>query len=238
MSDINIKRVGHALITDMKFQWKQGFYSIYLIVSFMYLLILSQLPHFILDYALPIIVFSDPSVLGLFFIGGMVLLEKEQGIIQLLVVSPLTIKEYMLSKIIALTFIALIAGLFITGVSAYKPVNYIPLIIGIILTSIFFTLLGFVISTKAKNLNAFFLYMMPWTALFMVPCVFYILYPNLKALLLVPSVAGLGLVLGAVRGQPLIETILFATYMMVINYFLFQKVCSIFQKKMVYGGSV
>ena len=238
MSDIDIKRVGHALITDIRFQWKQGFYTIYFIVSFIYLLILSQLPHFILDYALPIIVFSDPSILGLFFIGGMVLLEKEQGVLQMLVVTPLTIKEYVLSKVIALTFIAILAGLLMTGISAYQPVNYFLLLIGIILTSIFFTLIGFMISTRAKNLNTFFLYMMPWTALFMVPCVFYVMYPHLKVLLLVPSVSGIHLVFGAMGGQSIIEALLLAVYMMGINYILFIKACSVFQKDMVYGGSV
>lgn len=238
MSDIDIKHVGHALITDIRFQWKQGFYAIYLIVSFMYLLILSQLPHFILDYALPIIVFSDPSILGLFFIGGMVLLEKEQGVLQMLVVTPLTIKAYILSKVIALTLIAILAGMLITGISAYQPVNYFLLLIGIILTSIFFTLIGFMISTKAKNLNTFFLYMMPWTALFMVPCVIYVIYPHLKVLLLMPSVAGMRLVFGAMHGQSITEALALASYMVVVNYFLFLKTCSIFQKDMVYGGSV
>jgi fluoroquinolone transport system permease protein len=238
MRDIDVRRVGSAFVTDMRFQWKQGFFIIYLIVSFFYLLILSQLPHFIIDYALPIIVFSDPSVLGLFFIGGMVLLEKEQGVLQMLVVTPLTIKEYVLSKVLALTLVALMAGILITAVAAYNPVDYFTLIIGIILTSVFFTLLGFIISTKAKNLNAFFLHMMPWTALLMVPCVFYVIYPHLTALLIVPSVAGLNLVLGAIGGQPLLETILTSFYLVVVNYFLFQKSCSIFQKKMVYGGSV
>jgi fluoroquinolone transport system permease protein len=238
MRDIDIRRVGSAFVTDMRFQWKQGFFIIYLIVSFFYLLILSQLPHFILDYALPVIVFSDPSVLGLFFIGGMVLLEKEQGVLQMLVVTPLTIKEYVLSKVLALTLVALMAGILITAVSAYNPVDYLTLITGIILTSVYFTLLGFIISTKAKSLNAFFLHMMPWTALLMVPCVFYVIYPNLKLLLLVPSVAGLNLVFGAVHGLPLMETIFSASYIIVVNYFLFQKSCSVFQKKMVYGGSV
>lgn len=238
MKDIDMKRVASAFITDMRFQWKQGFFIIYLIVSFFYLLILSQLPNFILDYALPIIVFSDPSVLGLFFIGGMVLLEKEQGVLQMLVVTPLTIKEYVLSKVLALTLVALMAGILITAVSAYNPVDYFTLVLGIILTSVFFTLLGFIISTKAKSLNAFFLHMMPWTALLMVPCVFYVIYPHLTALLIVPSVSGLNLVLGAIGGQPLSETIFSVSYLIVINYFLFQKSCSIFQKKMVYGGSV
>jgi len=232
-----MKRIGSAFVTDMRFQWKQGFFIIYLIVSFFYLLILSQLPHFILDYALPVIVFSDPSVLGLFFIGGTVLLEKEQGVLHMLVVTPLTIKEYVLSKVLALTLVALMAGILITSISAYNPVDYLTLIIGIIMTSVFFTLLGFIISTKAKSLNAFFLHMIPWTIILMLPCVLYVVYPNLKLLLLVPSVAGLNLVFGAVQGLPLVETVISAFYMILVNYFLFQKSCSVFQKKMVYGGS-
>lgn len=235
MRGIKIKRIGRAVITDIKFQWKHGFFLIYGIVSFIYLIILSQLPHSVLDYALPIIVFSDPSILGLFFIGGMVLLEKEQGVLQLLAVTPLTIKEYIISKICSLMLIALMASLLITVMSTYKSVNYFVLILGIVFTSAFFTLVGIMISTKAKNVNAFFLYMLPWSVLLIVPCVFYILYPHLKILLLLPSVSGLSLVFGAIPiwKTTFIEIIFAFVYMTVINYFLFKIATSIFHKKMV-----
>jgi len=72
-------RLRHAILADIRFQIKHGFYLVYVIITIMYLIILSFLPENILSVALPVVVFSDPSVLGLFFIGGIILLEKGQG---------------------------------------------------------------------------------------------------------------------------------------------------------------
>ncbi|HSR03547.1 MAG TPA: hypothetical protein VLM88_03070 [Proteiniclasticum sp.] len=81
---LSLKRIRSAVVADVVFQYKQGFYFIYLLISFVYLLILSQLPEAIAEIAITVIVFSDPSVLGLFFIGGILLLEKDQGVLQTL----------------------------------------------------------------------------------------------------------------------------------------------------------
>lgn len=236
MKDISLYRVSRALITDVVFQWKQGFYLIYILISFMYLLILSQLPPFILDYALPLVVFSDPSVLGIFFIGGMVLLEKEQGVLQSLLVTPLTIKEYIISKTLSLTTVALMAGLLITHISQHRPIDYLVLTIGILLTSVFFTLIGFIISTQANTINSFFLHMVPWTLVLIVPCIPFILNPEWSFLLLLPSVSGLNLIFSAMTEATLYKTLFMIIELIIANALLFKITCHIFQKKMVYGG--
>ena len=84
-----MKRILTAFKADVLFQIKQGFYFVYVILAILYLIVLSQLGQDIVKIVLPIITYIDPSVLGLFFIGGVVLLEKEQGILALLYVSPL-----------------------------------------------------------------------------------------------------------------------------------------------------
>lgn len=73
-------RIVNALKADILFQFKQGFYFIYIVISVFYLIILSQLSPEIIQLILPIILYIDPSILGLFFIGDILLLEKEQGI--------------------------------------------------------------------------------------------------------------------------------------------------------------
>jgi hypothetical protein len=75
-------RLLHAVLADIRFQIKQGFYLVYVVITAMYLIIMSFLPDDILAVALPLVVFSDPSVLGLFFIGGIILMEKGQGVNQ------------------------------------------------------------------------------------------------------------------------------------------------------------
>ncbi|MDO9680631.1 MAG: hypothetical protein Q7262_06400, partial [Bacteroidales bacterium] len=106
-----------AIWSDIRFQIKQGFYLVYLIITIMYLIILSMLPENVLSIALPLVVFSDPSVLGLFFIGGIILLEKSQGVMMAIVVTPLKTEEYVLSKAISLAFVSVMAAIAITALS-------------------------------------------------------------------------------------------------------------------------
>jgi ABC-type multidrug transport system ATPase subunit len=50
-------RLLHAVLADIRFQIKHGFYLVYAIITAMYLIILSFLPENILSIALPLIVF-------------------------------------------------------------------------------------------------------------------------------------------------------------------------------------
>ena len=134
-------RLLHAVLADIRFQIKQGFYLVYVIITAMYLIIMSFLPDDILAVALPLVVFSDPSVLGLFFIGGIILMEKGQGVLMVLVVSPLRTSEYILSKVISLAIVSVLAAFAITYFSHYPTVNWWLLLLSTILTSGIFTLL-------------------------------------------------------------------------------------------------
>ena len=146
-------RLINAIKSDIKFQYKQGFYFIYIVITLVYILILSKLPKNIMKVAAPIVIFSDPSVLGLFFIGGIVMLEKVQGIIYCIIVTPLRIKEDILAKIISLSAISVIVVVIITLTLDGVSVNWILLFFTIILTSTFFTLCGFFIGSDCNTIN-------------------------------------------------------------------------------------
>lgn len=229
-------RIRKALLSDMVFQFRQGFYFIYLLISFIYLLILGQLPTEFTDLALPIIVFSDPSVLGLFFIGGILLLEKDQGIIQTLSVTPLKTYEYLLSKLISLCLISLLTVLLITTLSDVINVNYLVLFIGVSLTSVFFTLIGIIIATKSRHLNAFFIRMIPWMIILVLPCALFVLFPDEMILSAFPSIASLKLVYGAYHAISYSEGVISVAVLIVSNIFLFKKAVGMFEKHMIYGG--
>lgn len=232
-SGVHGQRLLSALKADVLFQFKQGFYFVYLILSLFYLIIFHQLDTTWLPYIMPVVLFMDPSVLGLFFIGGILLLEKEQGILSLIYVTPLRVWEYILSKIISLCFISLMAILLISLIAYKDAVNYVYLIISVILTSVFFTLIGFLVATRSKSVNDFFVKIIPWMMMLMLPCVLLVFYPNLLVLGLIPSVASLKLVWGAYHAMQLGEFIILVLYMTVLNVFLLKYTYKVFQNKMV-----
>lgn len=230
-------RITGALKTDFKFQMKQGFYIIYFFLTIIYMVILSMIPKEFKNIILPIIVFSDPSVVGFFFIGGIIMLEKLQGIINYIVVTPLSIKEYILSKVFSLSLLAVIAGEAITFVSINSgSVNNIILAIGIFISSVFFILIGIIVVVGCKTLNQYMVKMVPFLMLLIIPCISIIDFKFSYILTVIPSVAGFRIVYGAFNDSNIIEAIGLITYVVIIDYLLLHKVEKIFENKIVYGG--
>jgi len=227
-------RLLSATWADIRFQVTHGFYMVYVIITIMYLIILSFLPENIFSAALPLVVFSDPSVLGLFFIGGIILLEKGQGVLMVLVVSPLRSQEYILAKVISLTLISVLAAMAITYFSHYPNVNWWLLIISTILTSSIFTLLGIMINAGCNTVNQYMLKTIPYMLLFILPCFSLIGFPYSWLFTVVPSVAALKLVLGAYHGIAWHEATGLTVYLAGICYLLLRQTIRVFENKIVY----
>lgn len=230
-------RVKTALKSDFKFQLKQGFYTIYLVVIIVYLLVLSFIPNEYKNIILPILVYSDPAGLGMFFIGGIIMLEKEQGIINYLIITPLKVTEYIFSKVVTLSVLGTLVGILITIFSSYEgKVNYLYLGVGLFLIAIFFIYIGIIIVVGCKSLNQYFVKIIPYITLLILPCFTLIGFNYSEIFYLIPSVAGLKIILGAYNNISLIEVASLSLYLLLINYFLLLKVTNIFEEKIVYGG--
>ena len=227
-------RLIHAVSADMRFQMKQGFYLVYVIITIMYLIILSFLPPDILSIALPLVVFSDPSVLGLFFIGGIILLEKTQGVLMVLVVSPLRTIEYILSKVISLTIISVLAAFAITIFNNYGSINWVLLLLSTILTSGLFTMSGIMINAGCNTVNQYMLKTIPYMLLFILPCFSLIGFPFSYLFTVIPSVAALRLMLGAYMGIEWYEAIGLIVYLTGMNYLFLLRTMRVFENKIVY----
>lgn len=227
-------RLLNAIWSDIKFQTKQGFYLVYLIITIMYLIILSMLPENVLTIALPLVVFSDPSVLGLFFIGGIILLEKSQGVIMVMVVSPLRTEEYVLAKAISLALISAIAAIAITALSPINNVNWPLMIISTILTAGLFTLCGIMINAGCNNVNQYMVKTIPYMLLFILPCFSLLGFEYSYLFTVVPSVAALRLLLGAYHGIIWYEALGLTLYLILMNYIFFRYSVKIFENKIVY----
>lgn len=230
-------RLGYALITDYKFQLKQGFYIIYGLLTVMYMVVLSLLPDTYKQMVLPLLIYSDPAFVGLFFIGGIIMLERLQGVLSYLVVTPLKIREYMLSKLITLTTLAVVASLAITWSADYGgTVNELLMILGVVGSSIFFVLIGVVVSTYCETVNQYIVKMIPAILIFVLPCASLLGTGYHYVWTVFPSVAGLRVLLGAFYPAELLEMICLLGYIILWDVLLFNKVVKIFQDRIIYGG--
>jgi fluoroquinolone transport system permease protein len=106
------------------------------------------------------LLFFDPAIIGIMFVGALVLFEKSENVLQALVMTPMKTDDYLLSKITSLTILSIIsAAIFMSLMNIFNNVdfNVIFLASGIILTSILLILVGFIFVSRLKSINEYLL---------------------------------------------------------------------------------
>ena len=197
---------------DITLQWRQGFWLVYFIVSIAFLILLFNIPQTHRLAVTIYILLSDTSVLGITFVGALILLEKQQNVLQSLFVTPLTIRKYLISKTASLTLLILCMGIFIL-----IPVNpfgwhFIPILLATVLSSIIFTLLGLGISARANTINQYLGRMIAFSVIIPLPVIPFIMMENYKWLIIFPINAALNIMIKVVKGS--------ITSIMVVDIFI------------------
>ena len=160
-------RLGRLICGDIHFQWKYGFYFIYFILTLLYVCAIAALPEHWKNNIAAIMIYSAPAAMGLFFMGAIVLLEKSQKVLNAMVVSPVKVSEYILSKTVALIAISTIIAMILGLVSGSN--HLLGIAVGTALTSAIFTMLGIIAATRISNLNQFLIVIMPIEIVCFVP---------------------------------------------------------------------
>jgi fluoroquinolone transport system permease protein len=154
---------------DMKAQARYGLYFVYLGVTAVYALILLNIPLHIRGEAGAVTILSDPSILGFYMIGGLVLFERDSRFLSALFTTPLPFRTYITSKIASLTAVSLIAAL-ILSVPAGLSISGLPWIVtGVILTSVLFVMIGFTAVSLTSTLNWYLISSGAYMAVFAAP---------------------------------------------------------------------
>ena len=156
---------------DMFFQWKYGFYMLYLLMIIIYYVIFSFLTGNVKDTIVSICVYSDPAAMGMFFMGALILLEKSQRITNTIAISPVTVEEYILGKIVSVGIISEIVGV-ILMLQGHTE-NYFLCAIGIFAGSVIFSLCGIIVGAKIESLNQYIIGTLPFEIMGFVPVILY-----------------------------------------------------------------
>lgn len=161
-------RLISTLRVNMLTQYRNGFYYVGAFVVVVAVVLLSQLGGTLdLSLIIPGLVFFNLLITTFYFVGGLVLLEKEEGSLIGLVVTPLRPSEYLVAKIGSLTLLAsLETTLYISIVFRTAP----PFL-GMILLAGLYTLFGFVAIARYDSINEFLLPSVGIVMLLMLPLV-------------------------------------------------------------------
>jgi len=149
-------RISAAIRYDLKFQWRHGFYAAYALVTILYIAVMLNISPDLRAILIPYLVFSDTSVLGFFFIGGIILLERRQRTLNNLFVTPLRASEYLWSKTITLSALATLVSLILLVIGGQTVMNLGWFVLGAALGSVFFILIGIAVAARSRTLNGYF----------------------------------------------------------------------------------
>lgn len=162
-------RLKNLILSDIRFQIKHGFYFLYIVITLFYISILSFVPEIYKSKLATLIIFTDPAVLGVSFMGVIILFEKSQRVLSSIAVSPVKKQEYICSKVLSLAMISTLAGGAIAFSSGSN--NMIWVLIGVFVGSILFSLIGVIVGANISSINGFVIAIIPVMIVFMVPAI-------------------------------------------------------------------
>ena len=159
-------------MNDIRYQVKYGFYFLYAFISAVYVGALLICPLEYRKIVGSVIILTDPAMLGAFFIGGIWLLEKGEGVHSFWGSSPLKPIEYVLSKAVSLAIISTLAANAIAFLGLRENVNYPLLSFGTFIGAMAFTIIGLLLASYARSVNHYILIAsLPLTALLTPPII-------------------------------------------------------------------
>lgn len=168
-----LRRLVGAMATDVRLQYRNGFYAAAAFVAACLVPLLRRLPDDGLALVLPPLVLLNMQVNTFYFIGGLVLLEKGEGTLQALTVTPLRPSEYLAAKVATLAWLSLVEAAVVVVASHGLLLNWAALAAGVGLTAVLLCLYGFVAVARYDAINAFLFPSMVYTAVIGLPVLDY-----------------------------------------------------------------
>lgn len=187
--------------TELRLIARGGFWAAYAVVCAAYVGLLWALPAPLFDRVLPILLFSDPAVLGLWVVGAMVLLERREGALQAWAHTPARPSTWVAAKVFGITMLAVVVAL-VVAVGSGGLVRTDYLLLAVVPTSVLCVLLGIGIVSWVTTFNGFLALASAVTAPLALPCVEWMLGTTHPGLRWLPTGATAELIDGAL-GAPL-----------------------------------
>lgn len=141
------ERFAATVRRDVILQARYRLYAISVFVVIVFGMLLRLLPtaaRIDIGVVVPAFVMFNLVVTTFYFIGALVLLEKDEGMFAALVITPLRSAEYLLSKVVTLTALAAAETLLVVLLLFGFGFSWVPLLTGTLLLGATFALAGFV----------------------------------------------------------------------------------------------
>lgn len=146
------------LAWEFRLQKRYYFWATAAVITLVWVLLLGSLSDTVKAQWMPALIFADLSNIGLLFIAGCLYLERRQGTLYALAITPFRRSRWLLLKLISLTVLTAACALAIV-LAAGGTVNWLLLIPAVLATALVFTLCGFLLALPFDDLLNYFLAM-------------------------------------------------------------------------------
>jgi len=181
--------------TDFVLQWRYRIIAAYAFVIALYAVLIVFAGSILPSWVIALFIFSDPAVFGFFFLGGLMMLEKGENVRAALAISPASTRQYLFSKIVSLTAIALVAVLILSLVAGASAGGIALVLFATICISVAFTSIGAIVALRFKTVNGYLIGSVPFILPLIAPAAALLFEPLPIIVYALPPVAQVKLLL-------------------------------------------
>ncbi|MFB6170237.1 MAG: ABC transporter [Haloarculaceae archaeon] len=221
---------------DVRLQTRYGIVPAYVVLTAVFALGLGLVAPAVRTEATVLLVATDPAVLGFYFVAVLVLYERTEGVLESLVVSPLGVRGYLLSKTVSLSALAVVASTVVAGASLGFTARIPILLAGVALSASLFVSLGLVSASRFDSVNEYFLSAAVWGAVLFAPVLGYVGLVETPLFYLLPTRPLLVAVEAGLRPTPTWEVAYAFAYLLVANAVAVRWARRSFDRHVVQGG--
>lgn len=182
---------------DARLQKRYGIYYAYGFVLIFYLAILIWAGPWLPKWAVAVVIFTDPSALGFFFLGALMMLERGEGTRLALAVTPVSAGGYLFAKTATLTLLAM-SAVTILWFFLHRQANWPLLMLAVALTSVQYVGIGVPIALRFRTVTGYLIGSAGFLTPVIAPGFLALIDPTPWWLLAIPAASQLKLMLVAV----------------------------------------
>lgn len=170
-----------------------------------------------MDKVLTLIILNDPAVIGLFFIGLTIIIEKNQQVLSALFVAPVSHHVYLISRILSLSMICWICGLGMAFSALGTSFNILHFSAGIVGISIMSCLAGLYLVSYSSEFMAFILKSIPILLFFInIPLLNYFEVTDIWFLRIFPAQGSLDLIINSYTETPIVSQLIYGYFSLLV----------------------
>lgn len=223
-----MNKLGHLLLGELRrlVKYKIVFFS--LLVSFIWVVVIALTDETVAKTFVPYLIIMDAGLMSIILLSASFFFEKQEGSIQSILVSPVSLKVFLLAKVLSMGLVTLISfGLVVGSALIFHdfPIAVGELLIYTMIVVLSHTAIGYVLTLYSKDFMQTLTRVMLFMFLYMVPLILVPLGIVTEKwdviFFIIPTYSSQVLFQGAVESVPLWKTLVASGYLVLIAALLY-----------------